>query len=67
MKSGQGKLSERLRNAPHLLADEQYLKWVIEQVEELENEVGAKRCESSVIAETVKFHQLRRPIMFYKD
>ncbi|MFG0772873.1 hypothetical protein ACF8PD_13695 [Vibrio plantisponsor] len=36
MKSGQGKLSERLRNAPHLLADEQYLKWVIEQVEELE-------------------------------
>lgn len=36
MKSGQGKLSERLRNAPHLLADEQYLKWVIEQVEKLE-------------------------------
>lgn len=31
-----GKLSDRLRNAPQLLADEQYLEWVIEQVEELE-------------------------------
>lgn len=55
MKSGQGKLSERLRNAPHLLADEQYLKWVIEQVEELEDKLSSNACETT---QSVVIHNL---------